>query len=106
MLKIKVLGPGCSNCMDLERRVNDALKELKIEANVEHITDFGEISKFVMLTPGLVINEKVKHSGKPLPKPEKIKEWIKEASKSEPGNDKDISKRKGGCGCGSCDCGE
>jgi hypothetical protein len=32
------------------------------------------------MTPGLVINEKVKHSGKPLPKIEKIKEWLKEGN--------------------------
>jgi hypothetical protein len=29
-------------------------------------------------TPGIVINEKVKHSGKPLPRMEQIKGWIEE----------------------------
>jgi small redox-active disulfide protein 2 len=105
-MKIKVLGPGCANCKDMERRVNDALKELGFKSDIEHVTDFGEISKYVLLTPGLVINGKVKHSGKPLPKPEKIKEWIKEASKDTPAKDENVSKRKGSCGCGSCDCGE
>jgi hypothetical protein len=39
------------------------------------------MSKYIMMTPGLVINEKVKHSGKPLPKVEQIKGWIQEENK-------------------------
>jgi hypothetical protein len=105
-MEIKVLGPGCANCKDMERRVTDALRSLNIKANVEHITDYGEISKYVMMTPGLVINGIAKHSGKPLPKPEKIKEWIKEASKGPSSKNEDVSKRKGGCSCAGCDCGE
>jgi small redox-active disulfide protein 2 len=77
-MEIKVLGPGCPNCQDLERRVKQALKELNLEAQVIKVTDFAEISKYVMMTPGVVINEKVKHSGKPLPQVDKIKNWIKE----------------------------
>jgi hypothetical protein len=34
-----------------------------------------------MTTPGLVINEKLKHEGKPLPRVEKIKDWIQEENK-------------------------
>ncbi|MFA4844002.1 MAG: thioredoxin family protein [Candidatus Margulisiibacteriota bacterium] len=30
-MEIKVLGPGCANCQDLERRVKQALAELKVE---------------------------------------------------------------------------
>lgn len=81
MLHIKVLGPGCPNCQELERRVRDALSQLKIEANVIKVTDFKDISKYIMMTPGLVINEIVKHYGKPLPKVEQIMGWIKEGNK-------------------------
>ena len=77
-MEIKVLGPGCPNCQELERRVRDALSQLKIEANIEKVTDFKDISKYIMMTPGLVINEKVKHSGKPLPNVEQIEGWIRE----------------------------
>ena len=80
MMEIKVLGPGCPNCQELEKRVKKALEELKIEATVTKVTDFAEIAKYIMLTPGLVINEKVKHSGKPLPRVEQIKAWIELAS--------------------------
>jgi small redox-active disulfide protein 2 len=102
MLEIKVLGPGCANCQDLERRVKQALSELEIQAKIEKVADLKEISKYIMMTPGLVINEKVVHSGKPLPKIEKIKEWIKASDAPK----EDVSKRKGGCACGCCDCGE
>lgn len=80
-MEIKVLGPGCPNCQELERRVKQALKELSIEAAVTKVADIAEIGKYIMMTPGLVINEKVKHSGKPLPKPEQIKIWIQEENK-------------------------
>jgi len=80
-MEIKVLGPGCSNCQDMERRVKQALSELNIQANVIKVTDYGEMAKYVMTTPGLVINEKLKHEGKPLPRVEKIKEWIQEENK-------------------------
>ena len=77
-MEIKVLGPGCPNCTELERRVKQALTELNFKADVIKVTDYAEMGKYVMMTPGLVINEKLKHEGKPLPRMEKIKEWIKE----------------------------
>lgn len=80
-MEIKVLGPGCPNCQELERRVKQALQELKVQANVIKVTDYADIGKYVMMTPGIVINEKVKHTGKPLPSADRIKGWIKEEIK-------------------------
>lgn len=80
-MEIKVLGPGCPNCQELERRVKQALSELNVQAAVIKVTDWKDIGKYIMTTPGVVINEKVKHSGKPLPKPEQIKKWIQEEAK-------------------------
>ena len=80
-MEIKVLGPGCPNCQDLERRVKKALEELGLSVSVTKVTDFAEIGKYIMLTPGVVINEKVKHEGKPLPRVEQIKKWIEEENK-------------------------
>jgi len=65
MLKIKILGGGCPNCSILFNNVNSALRELKIEAEVEKVQDFAKISEYgVMSTPALVINEKVVGIGK------------------------------------------
>lgn len=77
-MEIKVLGPGCPNCQDLERRVKQALSELGLEAKVTKVTDYAEISKYVMATPGVVIDEKVMHEGKPLPRVDQIKRWLTE----------------------------
>jgi small redox-active disulfide protein 2 len=75
-MEIKVLGPGCPNCSMMEEMVKKAVKELGIEARVDKITDIREIMKFTMSTPALVINGKLKHSGKPLPTLDKVKELI------------------------------
>jgi small redox-active disulfide protein 2 len=77
-MEIKVLGPGCSNCIKMEELAKTAVKELNIDAKIEKISDIQEIMKYTMSTPGLVVNGKLKHSGKPLPGIEKVKAIIKE----------------------------
>lgn len=77
-MEIKVLGPGCSNCIKMGELVKTAVKELDIDARIEHISDIREIMKYTMSTPGLVVNDKLKHSGKPLAGIEKVKAMIKE----------------------------
>lgn len=76
-MDIKVLGPGCANCTKMEELAKQAVKELAIEATIEKVSDMREIMKYTMSTPGLVVNGKLKYSGKPLPPVEKIKELIK-----------------------------
>ncbi|MEO0136783.1 MAG: thioredoxin family protein [candidate division WOR-3 bacterium] len=78
MLNIKILGPGCPRCQEVEKRIKEVLEEMKIEANIEKITDLKKIMEYkIMATPGLVINGKVKISGK-IPAKSQIKEWIDE----------------------------
>ncbi len=76
-MEIKVLGPGCANCEKMVEMAKKAVAELDIDANIEKVTDIQEIMKYTMSTPGLVVNGKLKHSGKPLPSPDKVKELIK-----------------------------
>lgn len=77
-MEIKVLGPGCANCHKMEEIVKNAVKELGIEAKIEKITDIGQIAMHgILSTPGLIVNGKIKHSGKPLPSLDKVKELIK-----------------------------
>ncbi|MBI4684742.1 MAG: TM0996/MTH895 family glutaredoxin-like protein [Nitrospirae bacterium] len=75
-MEIKVLGPGCPNCHKMEEMAKAAVKELGIDARIEKVSDIQEIMKYTMSTPGLIINGKLKHSGKPLPSPEKVKDLI------------------------------
>ena len=77
-MEIKVLGPGCANCSKMEEMTKTAVKELGIDAKIEKITDIGQIAMHgILSTPGLMVNGKIKHSGKPLPSLEKVKELIK-----------------------------
>ncbi len=65
MLTIKVLGPGCANCHKLAYLTERAVNALSIEAKIEKVTDYAEITKYPILsTPGLVINEKVVAAGR------------------------------------------
>ena len=62
---IKILGPGCDNCRRLETHTQEALTSLGMEADVEKVTDYGEIAGYgVMKTPGLVVDEQVVVSGR------------------------------------------
>lgn len=77
-MKIKILGPGCRNCEKLEKEVINALADLDVEADVEKINDMDKIMEYdVLMTPGLVVNDKVKVFGR-VPKKDEIKKWIKE----------------------------
>lgn len=74
---IKVLGPGCMNCKNLLETTRKAVKELDVDAQIEYVTDMKEIVKYIMSTPGLVIDEQVVHRGKPLPDLDKVKSLIR-----------------------------
>jgi len=77
-MKIRVLGSGCPKCKTLFGLVQKALIELDIAADLGKIEDIREIMEFnVMSTPALVIDEKVKFSGK-VPPLEEIKKIILE----------------------------
>ncbi len=79
-MDIKVLGPGCANCHKMEELVRTAIKELGIDAKVEKVSEIQEIMKYTMSTPGLVVNGKLKHSGKPLPDINKVKSMLQESA--------------------------
>lgn len=77
MIEIKVLGPGCPNCVRLENLCKEVVEELGLEAQVEKITDMNDYGKYgVMLTPGLVVNGKVMLQGK-LPTKATLTNWLK-----------------------------
>ncbi|NLX90974.1 MAG: thioredoxin family protein [Firmicutes bacterium] len=80
-MRIKILGTGCMKCQKLEKETINALAELGVAADVEKVTELDKILEHdVMMTPGLVVNEKVKVFGR-VPRKEEIKRWIQEENK-------------------------
>ncbi|OGN91549.1 MAG: redox-active disulfide protein 2 [Chloroflexi bacterium RBG_13_50_10] len=64
-MNIKILGPGCARCHQLEKTAREVVQELGIDARVEEIKDMSKIIAYnVMMTPGLIIDEQVVSSGK------------------------------------------
>jgi len=64
-MKIKILGTGCAKCKQLEALTREVVTELKIDAEVEKVTEFRDIMVYpIVMTPAMVIDEKVVLSGK------------------------------------------
>jgi len=64
-MNIKILGPGCANCLKLERVTRQVVADLGLEATVAKVTDVAAIVGYgVMATPGLVVDEQVLVSGR------------------------------------------
>jgi small redox-active disulfide protein 2 len=77
-LNIKILGPGCPSCHSLEQMVMAVVAELRLPAEIEHVTDVKEIARLgVFATPSLMINDDLKASGYP-PSKENLKKWLLE----------------------------
>jgi small redox-active disulfide protein 2 len=64
-MKIEILGMGCATCNKLEDTVRLAIREMGIDAQIDHVKDIKKIMTYgVMTTPALVINGEVKVAGK------------------------------------------
>ena len=75
-MKIAILGPGCRNCVTLERLAREAAAALGIDAEVTKVTDYADIASYgIMSTPGLVLDGEVVLSGR-LPSGDEVRELI------------------------------
>ncbi len=82
-MKIKVLGPGCAKCQQLEKTVRDVVKELGVGIEVEDIKDIKKIMQYpILTTPGLVIDEKLVCSGR-VPTKAEVSTFITTALENE-----------------------
>jgi len=82
MLNIKVIGKGCPNCEKLEQLCHEVIKEENLEAQVEKVTDVNEFADYgVMMTPGLVVNDKLLSQGK-IPVKNTLSKWLNDQTES------------------------
>jgi small redox-active disulfide protein 2 len=67
MVELKILGSGCAKCVKLAENAEAAARDLGLAYTLGKITERSEIvDAGVMVTPALMIDGKVRSSGKVL----------------------------------------
>lgn len=75
-MEIKILGPGCPKCKTLEKLTREVVEQNHIEATVLKVEDIVEIMNYgVMVTPALVVDERVVLKGR-VPSAEELKKLL------------------------------
>jgi len=75
-MKIEILGIGCMKCAKVYENVKKAAGDLGVDADIEKVEDMDKIINYgVMITPAIVIDGKIKASGR-IPNIDEIKKWI------------------------------
>lgn len=76
-MKIVVYGTGCANCQLLEKKTDEAIKELGVDVELVEIQDIDKMFEAgITGTPGFEIDGEIKSVGR-VPSSEEIKKWIK-----------------------------
>ncbi len=77
LMKIEILGSGCSKCKATEEIVKKVVKKLGIKAEVGHVYDIDKMAEYgAMLTPAVAIDGKIRIEGK-VPTENEIEKIIK-----------------------------
>lgn len=75
-MKIQVLGSGCPTCKNLYQAVEEVVKKLNLDTEVEYSTDITKIIELgAMSSPVLAIDGKLITSGK-VPTHQEIEKYI------------------------------
>jgi len=97
-MKIQVLGSGCPTCKNLHKAVEEVVKKLHLDTEIEYSTDITKIIELgAMSSPVLAIDGKLITSGK-VPSGEEIEKFILAQKK---GKAAEINPSNEGC----CSCG-
>lgn len=64
-MTLTILGPGCTNCRTLEKRVRSVVEARGLDAEIAHVSDYAEIASWgIVSTPGLAVDGEVVVSGR------------------------------------------
>jgi len=86
-MRIKILGPGCARCHQVEQTTREVVKELGIDATIEEIKDVKKIMEYpILTTPGLVVDEELVCSGR-VPDKAEVTQFITSALVKEENSD-------------------
>ena len=73
---VQVMGPGCTKCDEVEKRVREVVSENTLDINVEKVTDFQKMAVLgVFSTPAVAVDGTVKVVGR-VPRKDEIREWL------------------------------
>ena len=76
-MRIKILGSGCAKCNRLEQLAREAVAELGVDAEFEHVREMEAIMAYpIMTTPALVVDEEVKVYGR-IPSRDELLGWLR-----------------------------
>jgi len=76
IMKIEILGTGCSKCKKTEKIVREAVKEKGLNIEIEKVEEMDKIiDRGVMMTPAVVIDGEIKIVGR-VPTKEEINQLI------------------------------
>ena len=80
-MQLLILGTGCAKCARLYEATEQAAQSLGLQYELEKVTDLKQIMAFgVMTTPALVVDGKLKVSGK-VPSVDEIKAMLQQTDK-------------------------
>ena len=80
-MQLLILGTGCAKCARLYEATEQAAQSLGLQYELEKVTDLKRImSVGVMTTPALVVDGKLKVSGK-VPSVDEIKAMLQQTDK-------------------------
>lgn len=97
-MKIQVLGSGCVTCKNLHKAVEEVVKNINLDIEVEYSTDITKIVELgAISSPVFAIDGKLITSGK-VPTSEEIERAILAEQKDKSAETNQSS--KGGCYCG------
>jgi len=76
-MKIEIFGPGCAKCEKTTQEVEKVVRQLGIDATVEHVADLDSmVNRGVLFTPAVFIDGEKKVEGR-VPKTSEIEKWLK-----------------------------